>query len=345
MNLARYIADQLRRVNQDEDGQALAFTSVVILTMFFYLALTVNIGLFVGRRVDAQTNADTIALSGASWQARGLNLITALNNINAFFARSLEFEHRQVEALLAAEATMLAAVAASAGAIPVDTDLTQSVIDQTTEANAESAFYSSSSASTNLGINNLQHAIAYFYVPLAVIADTFAYAGPGLSAAEIGGAVPWGEPFFGGNIPLPIAGGIPLARERISEADTATLTNPVQRMALNPTFYPDYLFTLSGAYDEFDGLSAPLLPSVFQKDSVIFDGYLAIAQARPYVPFYIAQGRDETLLRGTPSDLAGFRLNWDAQLMPISADNLLLGIIPVVGPGIAGLTTDFALTH
>ena len=69
----------LTRLHRDEDGQAIVFVAITLVTLVFFVALTVNIGHAVVWRVRVQNSVDAAAYSGASVQANSLAILAALN--------------------------------------------------------------------------------------------------------------------------------------------------------------------------------------------------------------------------------------------------------------------------
>ncbi len=63
----------------DRGGQATIFAALVLFVLVCVLALTLDVGSLVHRRITLQNAADASALSGAAWEAKGLNLIASLN--------------------------------------------------------------------------------------------------------------------------------------------------------------------------------------------------------------------------------------------------------------------------
>ncbi len=71
---------QIQRLGKDEGGQSIVFVALVLIVLVCFLGVTINVGSQVSRKIRLQNAADAAALSGATWEARGLNLIAALNN-------------------------------------------------------------------------------------------------------------------------------------------------------------------------------------------------------------------------------------------------------------------------
>ena len=73
------LREKLLALRRDEGGQSLVFVALLLFLMFLFVCVTVDVGDFVAQRVDAQSDADAMAISTAVWQARGLNLVQTLN--------------------------------------------------------------------------------------------------------------------------------------------------------------------------------------------------------------------------------------------------------------------------
>ncbi|MDD5225314.1 MAG: pilus assembly protein TadG-related protein [bacterium] len=72
-------ARQINKLGRDEGGQSLAFVALVLLVLVAFMAVTVNVGHQVNTKIEIQNAADAAAVSGASWLARGYNLVAGLN--------------------------------------------------------------------------------------------------------------------------------------------------------------------------------------------------------------------------------------------------------------------------
>ncbi|UCD84713.1 MAG: Tad domain-containing protein [Deltaproteobacteria bacterium] len=70
---------QIQRLGKDEGGQSIVFVAIVLIVLVCFLAVTINVGSQVSRKIRLQNAADAAALSGATWEARGLNIIAELN--------------------------------------------------------------------------------------------------------------------------------------------------------------------------------------------------------------------------------------------------------------------------
>lgn len=73
------ILRRLRSLGRDESGQALVFIVLALITMFFFLATSVNLGKQAVDRLEIQNDADAAALTGATWLARGFNFLASVN--------------------------------------------------------------------------------------------------------------------------------------------------------------------------------------------------------------------------------------------------------------------------
>lgn len=73
------IVRRLGELRRDEGGQALIFIALTMFTLFFFLALSVNMAKQAGDRLEIQNDADAVALTGATWLARGFNFLAAMN--------------------------------------------------------------------------------------------------------------------------------------------------------------------------------------------------------------------------------------------------------------------------
>lgn len=69
----------LRRFARDEEGQSMVFAALVLFVLACMLILVLNVGRGVHRGILLQNAADGAALTGAVWEARGLNLVAQIN--------------------------------------------------------------------------------------------------------------------------------------------------------------------------------------------------------------------------------------------------------------------------
>ncbi|MFC1851949.1 TadE/TadG family type IV pilus assembly protein [candidate division CSSED10-310 bacterium] len=76
-----YIAKIFKELRSDKDGQSMVFIALILFTMVCFIAITINVGVFISHKIHNQGIADAAALSGAVWQARGLNLIKLMNQM------------------------------------------------------------------------------------------------------------------------------------------------------------------------------------------------------------------------------------------------------------------------
>jgi len=77
--MIKYLSRQMNRLGRDEGGQSLAFVALVLLVLVAFMAVVVNVGHQVNTKIEIQNAADSAAVSGASWLARGYNLVAGLN--------------------------------------------------------------------------------------------------------------------------------------------------------------------------------------------------------------------------------------------------------------------------
>ncbi len=72
---------QFKRLHHNEQGM-LALTNVVAMMLCAMLiALVMNVGVVIQRKILIQNTADQVAYSGAVWQARSMNALTATNHV------------------------------------------------------------------------------------------------------------------------------------------------------------------------------------------------------------------------------------------------------------------------
>jgi len=57
----------------------MVFAALVLFVLLCFVAVTYNVGSLVHKRISLQNAADASSLSGATWEAKGLNLIASLN--------------------------------------------------------------------------------------------------------------------------------------------------------------------------------------------------------------------------------------------------------------------------
>ncbi len=73
------IFKKVRTVHKDRDGQAIIVIALVMFTIVCFFALTINVGHRITAKVEMQNAADAAVMSGAIWNARGMNMICILN--------------------------------------------------------------------------------------------------------------------------------------------------------------------------------------------------------------------------------------------------------------------------
>ena len=69
----------IHKIKNDQDGQGLLFTALVLLVIVAFVLTVLDVGTVVNRKIQAQTTADAAALTGASLQARTLNILSFMN--------------------------------------------------------------------------------------------------------------------------------------------------------------------------------------------------------------------------------------------------------------------------
>jgi hypothetical protein len=77
--MLKIFTKQIQRLGRDEGGQSIVFVALILIVLVCFLAVTINVGSQVSRKIQLQNAADAAVLSGATWEARGLNLIAELN--------------------------------------------------------------------------------------------------------------------------------------------------------------------------------------------------------------------------------------------------------------------------
>jgi len=70
---------RLKDLHSNEEGQVLWLFAMSILALVILAALVVNTGRQAARKIEMQNAADTAAVSGAMWMARGMNIISMDN--------------------------------------------------------------------------------------------------------------------------------------------------------------------------------------------------------------------------------------------------------------------------
>ena len=76
--MIRIFTRQIERLHSEE-GQALVFVALMGLVIFLFFAMTMNVAELVNTKIKNQNVADAAAISAAVWQARTLNLVSAVN--------------------------------------------------------------------------------------------------------------------------------------------------------------------------------------------------------------------------------------------------------------------------
>jgi hypothetical protein len=75
------LAGETRGLVAAEDGMVTFITVVTVLFFTVLIALVANISYNAREKVEIQNSADAIATSAATWQARGMNAVTAANHL------------------------------------------------------------------------------------------------------------------------------------------------------------------------------------------------------------------------------------------------------------------------
>ena len=70
---------RIHKLRKDNSAQAAVFAALILLVLVMFVMLVVDVGQLVTWRIRMQNAADSAAMAGAVWQARGLNVIAALN--------------------------------------------------------------------------------------------------------------------------------------------------------------------------------------------------------------------------------------------------------------------------
>ena len=95
MIFRRSIEGVVRRLHRDDGGQSMAFVALTGFLICAFVILMLNNGRNLSHKVTCQNAVDAAAVSAATWQARGMNLI-AMTNI--------------MQSMLLAEAIFIAAI-------------------------------------------------------------------------------------------------------------------------------------------------------------------------------------------------------------------------------------------
>jgi len=79
MSITDRIIQRCTRARNDKNGQALIFVALILFVCICFLAYTINVGHRISVKIEMQNAADAATISGALWEARGLNMISILN--------------------------------------------------------------------------------------------------------------------------------------------------------------------------------------------------------------------------------------------------------------------------
>ncbi len=71
----------LARLHADERGMFTIVNCIAIAFCLVLMGLVINVGHVIHQKIQLQNTADAVAYSGALWQARGMNAITATNHV------------------------------------------------------------------------------------------------------------------------------------------------------------------------------------------------------------------------------------------------------------------------
>lgn len=74
-----FLRRRLINTHNDQGGQTIIFVVIALFVLICFLALTINVGNRISKKVQAQNAADAAAMSGGIWIARGLNTMCILN--------------------------------------------------------------------------------------------------------------------------------------------------------------------------------------------------------------------------------------------------------------------------
>lgn len=353
-----YFRRDMSRLYSEREGQAGVFSALVMFTLYLFLALAFNIGTFVGERISVQTSADAVALSGAAWQARTLNVITAMNGCGNWVAAHLVCESAQSAHLNNLLAFHLEVLAASLGTVSLFPDLVTAAPNQVADYAAElNQFSVTNPQSTMAGIYAVQKFMIEWMLPLSIIPAlrTGGLGGSGLNAVDITIPLVLPLPFMTlliDYVKFPLYGNMdffyPLQDQAASTVLHYCRLNDDEEVG-NIRPFPDGFWSASICYKDFNNPNAPLLPGIFRKSSLISNGFLSIGQGSPFVPPHISQQFSGSqavadMFGGNMSYLGQAQAPWDTKLMPITADNLLLSVLPAIGV-ILGAGADFLLLH
>lgn len=73
----------IRGLHREEGGQTIVLVGLILFSLALFFVLVVNTGHEVAKKFFIQNNADAAALTGASWQARFLNILSLINMVMA----------------------------------------------------------------------------------------------------------------------------------------------------------------------------------------------------------------------------------------------------------------------
>ncbi|MBN2056192.1 Tad domain-containing protein [bacterium] len=300
-----YLIRQMKGVNRDQEGQSIVFVTLILMTLASFVAVTINIGNFVATKIRMQNVVDAAALNGAIWEARGFNLVQALN--------AAVFSGDWVFATELAENVVYFAEAASCGFIPppcwpaVATWLIDLALLFEDLFNIEHMIEN---------INDLQETISSTITPLNITIayaselflnpyneSSFYYILPGtyfFSGSVLFEDTPWGgswyDLFLGKLACRPSGGGLFFDYYFATSRD-----------------YPQHQWLFSFAYREQD--EEPMFKRQFDAGGI---GYFVMAQARPYSKANSNWLSYTHIYDGN---------TWDVKLMPVNFDDMLWGTL------------------
>lgn len=325
-----YVRERLAQVHEDRNGQSVIFVTLSMFTLFLFVAMAYNAGSFISSRIRAQTAADASALSGAAWMARSLNLGTALNIFQSFHAAHMALETRETTGVswtCAIPYTPFIEICAEQTA---DLPLEVTAVTGMNEA-VMAMFVPPGLGPFNLGLGGIYIQIATSLSTLFIAQDN------------------------GSEFAVPLGGSFPYILPNIAftrTPDTYFGAFNVQYGTLDTNGlgflwggrYPDNVFMFAGCWTLMRD-RAPLMGNRFVESGILFgNGFITVAQARPFMPPWSVNPGQQPALMGADRPLSNKVMNWDVKLMPVTIDNQILGIVPILGQ-IAGVVTDFVLVH
>jgi len=77
----RSIARRMRGIHSDEGAQSLVISALFVTVLIALLTVTLNLSTVTYGKIRAQNAADAAAMTGGTWQIRGLNFVQNMNNI------------------------------------------------------------------------------------------------------------------------------------------------------------------------------------------------------------------------------------------------------------------------